>query len=145
VGHKDQRLLVLAATNVPWDIDLALRRAGRFSSVVFVPPPDSVAREEMFRLLLKGKPQKDILIGELVKLSDGFSGAELKEVVLSAADSVLKVFVKSQKLRPLSQGDLLSAVARIRPTAKKWFADAKKKLSSAVEDPLFEEINAVLV
>jgi SpoVK/Ycf46/Vps4 family AAA+-type ATPase len=37
-------VLVLAATNIPWSIDPAFRRPGRFDRVLFVPPPDRTAR-----------------------------------------------------------------------------------------------------
>jgi len=37
---SEKRYLVLAATNMPWDVDIALRRAGRFDTTIFIPHPD---------------------------------------------------------------------------------------------------------
>ena len=54
-GNND-KLLVLAATNMPWDVDEAMKRPGRFDRQVFVPPPDAAARTEMFRTKLRGVP-----------------------------------------------------------------------------------------
>ena len=43
MGASNANVLVLAATNAPWNVDTALRRPGRFDRVVFVPPPDAHA------------------------------------------------------------------------------------------------------
>ena len=37
-------------------MDSALKRSGRFGNLVYVPPPDSIARAELFKLQLNGKP-----------------------------------------------------------------------------------------
>ena len=50
-------VLVIGATNAPWDVDPAFRRPGRFGEVLFVPPPDLRARVEILKLKLAGKPQ----------------------------------------------------------------------------------------
>ena len=41
MAGQNDKLLVLAATNMPWDVDEAMKRPGRFDRQVFVPPPDS--------------------------------------------------------------------------------------------------------
>ncbi len=50
---------VLGATNVPWDVDPAFRRPGRFGDVLFVPPPDLRERVEVLKLKLAGRPQTE--------------------------------------------------------------------------------------
>jgi len=40
IGRENRGVLVLAATNMPWDVDPAMKRPGRFSRQIFVPPPD---------------------------------------------------------------------------------------------------------
>ena len=52
-------MVVLAATNHPWDIDEALRR--RLERRVYVPMPDKAAREDIFRLHLRGVPTEGSL------------------------------------------------------------------------------------
>src|SRR5687768_11508574 len=52
-------VLILAASNVPWAIDSAFRRPGRFDRVLFVPPPDRAARASILKLLLAGRPCGD--------------------------------------------------------------------------------------
>ncbi|MBA0762319.1 hypothetical protein Gotri_011953 [Gossypium trilobum] len=49
VGHTDQKVLVLAATNTPYALDQAIRR--RFDKRIYIPLPDLKARQHMFKVL----------------------------------------------------------------------------------------------
>jgi transitional endoplasmic reticulum ATPase len=53
---SNEGILVLGATNAPWQVDSAFRRPGRFDRVLFVPPPDEEARASIIELMAKGKP-----------------------------------------------------------------------------------------
>src|SRR2546423_10772693 len=44
IGADNEGILVLAATNAPWDVDEAIKRSGRFDRLPFVPPPDEPGR-----------------------------------------------------------------------------------------------------
>ncbi|MCA9796875.1 MAG: ATP-binding protein, partial [Candidatus Eremiobacteraeota bacterium] len=50
IQSHNEKVLVLGATNAPWNVDSALRRPGRFDRVLFVPPPDARARAEILKL-----------------------------------------------------------------------------------------------
>jgi transitional endoplasmic reticulum ATPase len=56
IGADNENVLVLAATNAPWDVDEAIKRPGRFDRVLFVPPPDQPARERILTLHLSDRP-----------------------------------------------------------------------------------------
>ena len=74
VDADNEGVLVLAATNVPWAVDPAFRRQGRFDRVLFVPPPDAVAREAILKLMLSERPGAEALnIAPVVKATSGFS------------------------------------------------------------------------
>ena len=76
--------MVLGATNHPWDLDDALRR--RFEKRVYIPLPNSVGRREMFRINLKEiKTASDVNFDELIKATDGYSGADIANVCREAA------------------------------------------------------------
>lgn len=75
-------LQVLGATNVPWAVDPAFRRPGRFDRVLFVPPPDADARKIILELLLADRPVADRLdLHEIVRRASGHSGADLRDLV----------------------------------------------------------------
>jgi transitional endoplasmic reticulum ATPase len=83
--HKN-KLLVIGATNRPERIDPAALRPGRMDRVVYVPPPDQVSREELFRLYLRDRPVATTLDYE--KLADeakGYSCADIENAVNHSA------------------------------------------------------------
>ncbi|GAB0137713.1 hypothetical protein EsDP_00005969 [Epichloe bromicola] len=83
-------VLVLAATNRPEAVDPALMRPGRFDQVLYVGPPDEAAREAIFTAYLKKlRVAPDVDIGELARLADGYSGAEIKAICAGAGYAVL--------------------------------------------------------
>jgi len=86
VGGKDseKRVLVLGATNVPWELDPAIRR--RFEKRVYIPLPGVQARKEIFKICI-GKTEitlKDKDFKELAQATDGFSGSDISTLVKGA-------------------------------------------------------------
>ena len=60
IASDNEGVYVLAATNQPWDIDPALRRPGRLDRTVLVLPPDTKARESIFRSNLAHRPVEGV-------------------------------------------------------------------------------------
>jgi vacuolar protein-sorting-associated protein 4 len=84
VGNAMDGLLVLGATNLPWNIDSAMRR--RFERRIFIPLPEEGSRTKMFQLFLKDTPS-DIRLEDMVemgKMTAGFSGSDVANVVRDA-------------------------------------------------------------
>ncbi len=84
-------VLILAATNMPWDVDQAMKRPGRFSRQVFVPPPDEDARKAMFDMKLEDIPTDAIDCSALASKTQFYSGADIDGVVDQARDIVLSL------------------------------------------------------
>lgn len=83
-------VLVLAATNRPEAMDPALLRPGRFDQILYVGPPDLSAREAVFGVHLRGLAlASDVEIPELARITDGYSGAEIKAICNEAGLAVL--------------------------------------------------------
>ena len=81
---KKNIVMVMGATNLPWDLDDALRR--RFEKRVYIPLPNSVGRREMFNINMKGiKVEESIDMDKLVQLTDGYSGADIANVCREAS------------------------------------------------------------
>ena len=77
-------VIVLAATNLPWCLDEALRR--RLEKRIYIPLPNAVAREELFRIALRKTPvADDVDFKYLAQLCDGYSGADVTNVCRDAA------------------------------------------------------------
>lgn len=76
--------MVLAATNRPWDLDEAIRR--RLEKRIYIPLPTAVGREQLFKINLKGvEVSADVDWSELIRVTDGYSGADLANVCRDAA------------------------------------------------------------
>jgi len=77
-------VMVLAATNRPWDLDEAIRR--RLEKRVYIPLPTDVGRRNLFKINLKGlELQDDVDMEHLVKKTEGYSGADISNVCREAA------------------------------------------------------------
>ncbi|MHA2332428.1 MAG: CDC48 family AAA ATPase [Candidatus Hodarchaeales archaeon] len=87
-------VFVIAATNRPELIDSALTRAGRFDRLVYVPLPGEKAMKEIFEVHLQDKPiSSDVSFEELVKVVEGYSGADIAAVCREASMDIIKSFI----------------------------------------------------
>ena len=144
-AQANSGVLILGATNVPWAIDPAFRRPGRFDRVLFVPPPDAKAREEILRLLLKDRPQEaELDLGFLVKHTQAFSGADLGNVVDTASDAAIERSLARGSESPISAADLKQALQEVKPTALEWLTTARNYARYANEAGQYDEVLAFL-
>lgn len=104
VGTKNDKVLVLGATNLPWALDPAVRR--RFERRVYIPLPDFEARRYLIRHKLKGLDQhlKDEDIKHISERTDGFSGADLEILLRDAAFEPLHLAQSTDKFRRVNVG-----------------------------------------
>jgi transitional endoplasmic reticulum ATPase len=79
-NETDANIMILAATNRPWDLDSAFLRPGRFDEKLYVPLPDNDARKFIITKALEGLPlDNNIEIEKLVAYTDGFNAADVVE------------------------------------------------------------------
>jgi len=106
INSDNDQVLILSASNMPWDIDPAMKRPGRFSRQIFIPPPDTMAREEMLRLKLEEVP------------------ADIDGIIDLAKESALMDILESGEERNLKQEDLFQAVNKYHPSTIEWLKTA---------------------
>lgn len=83
---NDTNVIVMAATNRADILDPALLRPGRFDRKVFVDLPDIRGREKILQVHSRGKPiSKEVDMREFARLTAGFSGADLENLLNEAA------------------------------------------------------------
>jgi AAA+ superfamily predicted ATPase len=133
-------LLILAATNAPWQLDSAFRRPGRFDRIVFVPPPDEVARAEILRILCQNKPVDRLDFSHLAKKTQDYSGADLKAVLDRAIEAKLRQALLNGIPQPLTTKDLLAVTKDVKPSTKDWFATARNHALYANQSGLYDDI-----
>lgn len=140
MNSNNDGVLILGATNTPWHLDPAFRRPGRFDRIIFVAPPDDLARKEIFELVLKEKPTDKIDCEKLSKTAKGFSGADINAVIDVAIEEKLQESFKTGKLEPLSTKTILKAIKKVKPSTKEWFNSAKNYALYSNDSGLYDEI-----
>lgn len=125
-AQNNEGVLILAATNMPWAVDAAFRRSGRFDRLLFVPPPDKGARAEILALQLAGRPcDPGLALDGVVARTSGFSGADLANLVDTAADLAIEASVDQGREVPISAAHLLAALDEVKPTTGEWLTTAR--------------------
>jgi len=93
---KALHVYVIGATNKPWDLDWAFIR--RFQKRILVPLADHTTRLSMFKLYANTlQLEADVDLSELARISEGFSGSDIRDVCQSAQLSLIGEFFESGK------------------------------------------------
>jgi transitional endoplasmic reticulum ATPase len=145
IGADNEGILVLAATNAPWDVDEALKRPGRFDRLIFVPPPDREAREQVLALHLRGRPVESVDVKATAKRTPLFSGADLRALVERAVDAVIDEALDSGGDPPLTQRHLDAALVDFRPSTLEWLATARNYVDFANQGGRYDDVARFLV
>jgi AAA+ superfamily predicted ATPase len=144
VSGNNEGVFLLAATNHPWDVDSALRRPGRFDRTLLVLPPDSPAREEVFRYHLRERPVAGIDLAKLAKQTDGYSGADIAHICETAAERALMDSVRLGEPRMIGTPDLEAAISEVKPSLGAWFDTARNVALFANEGGTYDDLAAYL-
>jgi SpoVK/Ycf46/Vps4 family AAA+-type ATPase len=144
VADSNDGVYVVGATNHPWDVDVALRRPGRFDRMLLVLPPDHVAREAVFRFHLRDRPVEKIDLRKLAAATDGYSAADLAYVCESAAESALLDSARTGSARMIGMTDLEDALRSVKSSIGAWLAAARNVAQFANEDGTYDELLAYL-
>ncbi len=121
-GLKD--VTIIAATNRPDMLDPALLRPGRFDRIILVDVPDAESRKKILEVHTKNTPlDKDVNINEIVKLTEGFVGADIEGLVIEAAMSALR-----ENRKVVTKADFSASLQRVTPSVSIDTAKRYKKM-----------------
>ena len=140
IGAENRDLLVLAATNAPWDVDQAVLRPGRFDRMVFVPPPDEEARRQVLAVVSAEVHRDALDLDRVAAATPLFSGADLRAAVERAVDELIDAALDSGREEPLTTDRLLRAVGAVRPTTIDWLQRARSYVEFANESERWSDV-----
>jgi len=124
--ENDTNVIIIAATNRPDILDPALLRPGRFDRKVIMDNPDVAGREEILRVHTRGKPlSSDVNLEAISKITAGFSGADLENLVNEAA-----IFAARRNKKSISMSDMQESMERVvmgPERRSRVISDAEKK------------------
>lgn len=144
IGSDNRGLLILSATNAPWDVDDALKRPGRLDRPTFVPPPDVKARQRILGLTLTERHMEDVDTKGLAKRTPLFSGADLRALTEAAVDRVIDEALDSGEEPPLQMAHFDGALPGLRPTTADWLASARNYVDFANQAGRYDEVATYL-
>lgn len=126
-GLEDMKdITIIGATNRPDMLDSALLRPGRFDRIILVDVPDLESRKGIFKVHTKNVPlASDVDVEELVKLTEGFVGADIEGLVREAAMNALR---RDMKTKNVTKKDFEEALMKVRPSVSSETAKRYKKL-----------------
>lgn len=134
VEARNENVLVVAATNAPWDVDPALRRAGRFTKLIYIGEPDEKMRVEVLKYHAKGRPISPAIDWwRLARATDGYANADLKAVSDDAAAIPWLEARKTGRQRNINMRDYLTAIEKKRSSLPAWYESAKKEVGKQEE------------
>lgn len=140
IDSTNEGVLIIGATNTPWNLDPAFRRPGRFDRIVFVPPPDVTTRESILRLKLNNKPTGTIDLQSIAKKAENYSGADIDAIIDIAIEQKLESSFSDGIPKPLETNDLLNALKKHKPSTQEWFSIAKNFAMFANDSGLYDDI-----
>ncbi|XP_056150762.1 katanin p60 ATPase-containing subunit A1 [Lampris incognitus] len=121
-------VMVLAATNFPWDIDEALRR--RLEKRIYIPLPSAKGRVELLRINLKElELASDVDMDKIAEQMEGYSGADITNVCRDASLMAMRRRIEGltpEEIRNISRDEMHM------PTTMEDFESALKKVSKSV-------------
>jgi katanin p60 ATPase-containing subunit A1 len=138
-GDASKMVIVIAATNFPWDIDEALRR--RLEKRIYIPLPDEEARQALLDINLKEVTlSDDVDIKTIAELTDGYSGADITNLCRDATMMGMRKLMEDQEMRRLIQEKGLAELKQLAhlkeklepPTTHEDFITALQRCSKSV-------------
>ena len=123
------KVILFGATNRPDILDKALIRPGRFDRLIYIPPPDEISREEIFKICFKNmKIEKDIDFHELATKTQFFSGADIAKV---AREAGMLAIADNINCEYIDKKFILQSIETTKPIINKeminYFEDFAKK------------------
>uniref|UniRef100_A0A915KL01 Katanin p60 ATPase-containing subunit A1 n=1 Tax=Romanomermis culicivorax TaxID=13658 RepID=A0A915KL01_ROMCU len=140
--ETNKTIMVLAATNFPWDLDEALRR--RLEKRIYIRLPDAESREEMLRINLRElKVQDDVDLKRIAAVLEGYSGADIttlcrdasmmsmRQKISGLSPEQIRALPKEEVDLPITPDDFRQAIAK---TAKSVGMEDLEKYDNWMKD-----------
>lgn len=144
ITSDNSSIMILGATNVPWFVDNALKRPGRFDKTIFVPPPTMVERAKIFELFLQGKPVDKINYMLLAEKTKKYSAADIVAICNTAINKIIRIALKSGKKELIKTKDLLEAIDVVIPSTIEWLQIAENYVKYSNQSGLYDSVGNYL-
>ena len=137
-GPGRKTVIVLAATNMPWDLDEALRR--RLEKRVYIPLPDLEGRRELFKINMRSvELGSDVDLDELAQKAAGYSGADVANVCRDASMMSVRRIMETARKQGLGREQMQAMLKEQKEAlqsavTREDFVVALSKVNRSVSD-----------
>lgn len=139
---REEKVIVLAATNRPDVLDPALLRPGRFDRRVMIDLPDINEREEILKIHSRNKPiSKEANLNKIAIRTPGFSGADLENLINESA-----ILAAQKNLNEISQDIIYDSIEKVilGPARKSRIISDKEKKITAIHEAGHAVVSAAI-
>ena len=141
-GMKSRgKVIVIAATNMPNLLDMALRRPGRFDREIEIGVPDKKGRHDILKIHTRNMPlAKNVNLKDIAQITHGFVGADLNSLSKEAAMTVLRRILPELKVEGIEEGEPIPTeiLEKLQVTQKDFMEALKLVRPSAMREVLVE-------
>ena len=140
--EKEKPVYVIATANSITSLPQELLRKGRFDEIFFVDLPNQEERKEIIEIQIKKKQRetKNFDINEISKRCDGFTGAEIEEMIVS---SMFEAYADGE--RDLEEKDILSVIDKTIPASKGFMSKTVSSLQQWAEERGIANANSKII
>ncbi len=141
VEANPEGIYVIGATNIPWDIDSALKRSGRFGDHVYTAPPSYRIRKKLFQFFTRNMPRARLAWGRLSRATSGYSPADIERICDKAVMLPLLHEHEHKKARKLTMGDMITVLQDKDingSSLDEWYSMVKKDVISKTETQIVD-------
>jgi transitional endoplasmic reticulum ATPase len=137
--NSKKTVFIIGATNRPDIIDGALMRPGRLDQLIYIPLPDEGSRSQIFKAVLRKSPlDPSVDIAQLVKFTNGFSGADITEICQRACKYAIRESIErdiEKERRQVENPDLMEDdVDEVPCITRAHFEESMKFARRSVSD-----------
>jgi transitional endoplasmic reticulum ATPase len=135
------KVIVIAATNIPNQLDLALRRPGRFDREIEIGVPHKEGRLDILKIHTRNMPlAKNVNLKDIARITHGFVGADLNSLAKEAAMIVLRRILPDLKIEGVEDGEPIpkEILEKLQVTQKDFIDALKVVRPSAMREVLVE-------
>ena len=140
-SQENEGVLVLGSTNVPWSLDAAFLRPGRFDRMFFVPPPDKSAREGILKHHLIDRPSsKDVDFALIASRTAGYSGADLANIIEMAADEAIDETLSTGEETAIRMEHFSEVLNEAKSSTVEWLSTARNYAKYANDGGRYDDV-----
>lgn len=113
-----EKVIVVAATNRPWDLDSALIRPGRFDMKIHIGLPNKNERKELLLRNLKDVPYKNLNIDQIIEQTEKYSPVDMIKLADFLKCRGIQKSIKSNEIIPIDDNDVSEYFKQVRTSIK---------------------------